>query len=166
MTNIPLWKSILIIAVALLGFIYAAPNVMSSETRESLQARFPSWLPVKAVNLGLDLRGGAHLLYEVDVDGVFRERSDLLVQDLRSELRQEKIAYKGIGAMPRGVRVSVTDAANAEKARGIVRKLDPNLDVSMNADGVTIEAIMNEVAIRQIDDQTISQSIEIVRRRI
>ncbi len=164
MTNISRWKAFFILVVTVLAFLYSAPNVVGPDARAWMEANLPSWLPNKSVNLGLDLRGGAHLLYEVDVDGVFKERADLMLQDLRTQLREEKIGYTRIGALPKGVRVEVKDQADVERARKIVGKLDYNLDVTVN--GLIIEAAMNEQGLVAIYDQTISQSIEIVRRRI
>ena len=164
MLSIPRWKIALILAVALMGVLYSLPNMAGPGAREWLQAHMPSWMPNKTVNLGLDLRGGAYLLYEVDVDGVFRERGELLVQDLRTQLREEKIGYTAIGSAAKGVRVTLRNEADAEQVRKILRKLDPNLDIQSN--GVSLEGVMNEKSLKGIYDQTISQSIEIVRRRI
>ena len=164
MLTIPRWKAVLILAVALMGILYSLPNMAGPELRTWLHANVPSWMPGKTVNLGLDLRGGAHLLYEVDVDGVFRERGDLMVQDLRTELREAKIGYSSIGSAAKGARVTLRNESDAEAVRKILRKLDPNLDIQTN--GATIEANMNEVSLKSVYDQTISQSIEIVRRRI
>src|SRR5262245_29615071 len=96
------WKAILIVCVAVLGILYALPNFIGHDARSWAQTHLPGWMPTKTVNLGLDLRGGAHLLYEVDVDGVFKERGDLLVQDLRNELREAKIGYSRIGSTSQG----------------------------------------------------------------
>ena len=52
------WKVILVSAIVLAGFIFAAPNLFPSSALQGL----PSWVPQKQVNLGLDLQGGAHLL--------------------------------------------------------------------------------------------------------
>lgn len=164
MLNIPRWKAVLILAVALFGILYSLPNVAGADVRNWMQANMPSWGPGKTVNLGLDLRGGAHLLYEVDVDGVFKERGDLLVQDLRTELREAKIGYSRIGSLAQGVRVTLNDAADVEATRKILRKLDPNLDIK--TDSAAVEGTMNDAALKNVFDQTISQSIEIVRRRI
>jgi preprotein translocase subunit SecD len=164
MTNISSWKIFLILAVAVSAFLYSLPNVAGPDTRAWMQTHLPSWMPSKSVNLGLDLRGGAHLLYEVDIDGVFKERADLMVQDLRTKLREDKIGYTRIGAIPKGVRVTVIDQADVEQARKIFNRLDGNLDIAM--DGLTIDATMNDAALVTVYDQTISQSIEIVRRRI
>ncbi|MGB4056744.1 MAG: protein translocase subunit SecD [Alphaproteobacteria bacterium] len=166
MLTMPRWKIITILSVALLGILYSMPNLAGPAARDWMHQNLPSWMPGRTVNLGLDLRGGAHLLYEVDVDGVFRERGDLMVQDLRAELRDAKIGYKRIGSVANGALVTLREAGDADAVRKIIRKLDPNIDVETASDGVTIEASMNEAGMKAIYDQTISQSIENVRRRV
>lgn len=166
MVNIAPWKMVLTILVCILGFAYASPNLISAESRAWAQENLPSWIPSKTINLGLDLRGGAHLLYEVDVDVVVRERADNMLQDMRKTLREDKIGYKRIGVIPNGIRITLRDTANGEDARRNLRRSNPNLDITTSDDGLTIEAILNEAGLREIHDQTISQSIEIVRRRI
>jgi preprotein translocase subunit SecD len=166
MVHIARWKVFLILAVCALGFLYSLPNVASPATRTWISANLPAWVPHKTINLGLDLRGGAHLLYEVDVDVVFKERADLLLQDLRGALRKEKIGYERIGVVPGGVRLKLKTAGDGEEARKIIRNSDSGLDITTDNDGMSIEATLGEAARKQIYDQTVSQSIEIVRRRI
>jgi preprotein translocase subunit SecD len=161
MIQIAPWKIVLILLTCVLGIVFALPNVLG-EARESL----PSWVPHKTVNLGLDLRGGAHLLYEIDVELTLKERADSILQDARKSLREDKIGYVSIGLAGNGVKVVLRDAADGEGARKILRRADQNLDVSTASDGVTITAVMNEAGIRHVYDQTIAQSIEIVRRRV
>ena len=48
---------------------------------------WPDWLPSGLVNLGLDLRGGAHLLAEVQVEDVYKDRIDGLWPEVRDALR-------------------------------------------------------------------------------
>jgi len=166
MVNISPWKIVLIIAVSVLGFLYALPNALSPSAQEWLAENVPSALPSKTVNLGLDLRGGAHLLYEVDVDVVFSERADMLLQDARTELRSERIGYRRIGTIPYGIRVTLRDAEKGEQARSILRRAYPDVTITTAEDNVTLEVVLNETARQEIYRQTISQSIEIVRRRI
>ena len=166
MIQIPRWKYILVIAISVLGFVYSAPNLLSADVQSRIQANWPSWMPTKTVNLGLDLRGGAHLLYEVDLGVVFSEREDMLVQDARSQLREEKIGYSRIGRLDKGMRVVLRDPADAEAARKILRNLGQNMLINSSEDGLTLEAMMSEAEIKTVTDQTISQSIEIVRRRV
>ena len=56
------WKIALILIVVIGGFVMTIPNFFSRETIDS----WPNWLPKKQLVLGLDLQGGAYLLYEVD----------------------------------------------------------------------------------------------------
>lgn len=165
MINIPKWKVALILLVCAWAFIYSAPNMMGKDTRAWLET-LPSWLPTRTVNLGLDLQGGSHLLLEVDVKHVTMERAESLVQAARPELRDAKIGYTRISAIPGGVRLNLREAGDAEAARKVLRKMDRELDIITSEDGKTIEAILTEAALKTIGDQTIDQSIEIVRRRV
>lgn len=164
MIHMPRWKKIVILTVCVLGFIYSAPNLLSKETRERLATEMPSWLPVKAVNLGLDLQGGSHLLLQVDLDKVIDEREDALVQMVRPELREQKIGYTRIVAIPQGVRITLREGEDVAKVRSVLRGIDDQLDILVS--GETLEAKLSDASIKKIKDQTVGQSIEIVRRRV
>ncbi len=166
MIVLPRWKIWMIVSVCLVGGLFALPNMVGEKGRETLGAISGGILPVKTVNLGLDLRGGAHLLYEIDVPLVLKERADSLLQEARKTLREEKIGYSAIGTIENGVRVVLREKADGETARKFLRRLDDALDIQTRADGVTLEGALSDAGIRQIYDQTISQSIEIVRRRV
>lgn len=166
MIRIAQWKKIVILAVSLLGFLYAAPNLLGEQTRSWVQSHLPSWAPGKTINLGLDLRGGAHLLYEVEVDVVFRDRAEMLLSDARTELRSNRIGYSRIGTIPYGVRVTLRDAGQAGEARQLLRAAYPDIDIVTSENGSVLEGTLSEAAREEIYGQTISQSIEIVRRRI
>lgn len=166
MVNIPTWKVILIIAVSLLGFLYSAPNLLSAQLLSRVQALLPSWAPTKTVNLGLDLRGGAHLLYEVDIETVYKDRADQLLQDVRKQLRETRIGYHRIGTLEYGVRIRLREEADGEAVRRILRQSNRNLEILTGEEGLMIEARFNQDGMQEIADQTLSQSIEIVRRRV
>src|SRR5215467_12236150 len=88
------WKVLSILIICLLGVILSVPNLFNAGTLEGL----PSWVPHKQISLGLDLRGGSHLLYEVDMNSVIRERLNAAVDSARTELRNAKIGYTGLSA--------------------------------------------------------------------
>src|SRR5215472_7755330 len=92
MIQTPLWKRILVLVICILGIIYAIPSFLSEKERQNL----PSWLPSHAVNLGLDLQGGSHLLLEVDLESAFKDRLNVLVEDTRRVLRQKKIHFTNL----------------------------------------------------------------------
>ena len=123
----------------------------------------PGWLPNKQISLGLDLQGGSHLLLEVEVDVVIRERLEALVDTVRSALRKERIRYRGLGIEGLAVAVAVTD--DGDKALGLVRGLDPDTAASLG-EGGRIRLALTEKAVRERRLSAVEQSIEIVRRRI
>ena len=166
MMHISRWNKILIILVCVLSFAYAAPNLLSKQTREHLEATMPGWLPVKSVNLGLDLQGGSHLLLQVELDKVISDRQEAFVQTVRPELRDQKIGYTRIAPVTQGLRITLRDANDVSKVKSILRKIDSDLDIVVANDGLTVEATLSETSVRKIKEQTLNQSIEIVRRRV
>ncbi len=165
MVHIARWKIILVLGVCALGLLYSLPNVLSAQMREKL----PSFIPSQTVNLGLDLQGGSHLLLQVELESVMKERAEGLVSSLRPELRTEKIGYKRLKAMASngvwGVRVTLREPKDVDAVRKVIRGIDRDLELSTQGSDA-IEAVFSDMAMKEIRDQTISQSIEIVRRRI
>jgi protein-export SecD/SecF family membrane protein len=155
------WKIVMILGICALGVLFAAPNFLSAKQAESL----PSWLPHKQLSLGLDLQGGSHLLLEVKVDSVLKERLEALVDTMRTALRKARISYGGLGIDGLGANVTIKDIASAEQARQLLKNLDSELNVELS-DGGQIRLEMTDKSIRDRRTAAIEQSIEIVRRRI
>jgi preprotein translocase subunit SecD len=155
------WKIILVAVVLALGFATAAPNFFAQKTLDTV----PSWLPAQKMSLGLDLQGGSHMLLEVDVGTVLRERLDSLVDSVRTELRKARIQYQGLGIEGNGITVTVRNPADAEKARDILRTLDGDTTTTL-AEGGRLSMVLKPEAIRARRLGAVEQSIEIVRRRI
>jgi len=89
MRNSP-WLVFTYTVIILLGILIALPNALPQSTL----ARLPSWLPHNQVSLGLDLRGGSHLVLEVDEADLTRERLQSLLQDARRVLREKNIQVR------------------------------------------------------------------------
>jgi len=155
----------MVMAVCLLAVLYSAPNMMGSKARAWMET-LPGWMPTKTVNLGLDLQGGSHLLLEVDVGTVIRQRSSDLVEAARPELRKEKVGYTRISSIEGGIRLQLTEGMDTAVVKKIMRDIDSDLEIIVSQDGRTVEGKYTEDAIQKIQDQTINQSIEIVRRRV
>lgn len=165
MVNIPTWKRVLIIGVVLLSILFSAPNLVPKEKHDEILGRLPSWLPHQTVNLGLDLQGGSHLLLQVDLNSVIKQRSDDVVASLRPALREQKTGYKRLSSLSEGgVVVTLRDAADAAAVRTALLKIDNSLSVTTTA--ATVEGRYNDQAIKKVKDEIINQSLEIVRRRI
>ncbi|MGB4102115.1 MAG: protein translocase subunit SecD [Alphaproteobacteria bacterium] len=163
MVNISRWKTIFILALCVMGILYAAPNLLAKSTQEWLQAHMPGILPHKTVSLGLDLRGGSHLLLEVKLDAVVQEHLNAMVDEVRTTLRKEKIAYTELGLRDKAVSFRVSNPEQLDAARNAVAT-DRQIDVK--TDGQLISLMMSPQLVRDRQGAAMEQSIGIVRRRI
>lgn len=158
------WKVRLIVAVCVLSILYASPNLMSRNAVTWLQEHMPSFVPSQTINLGLDLRGGSHLLLEVAVDTVIEEKTQTLLDQTRAELRTAKIGYTDLSIVKGSIHFKLTDPNQADKARDALREVDHDLEVSNS--GADFNAHLSDASIKDKKRSALSQSIEIVRRRI
>src|SRR5262249_50739219 len=155
------WKVLSILIICALGVILSAPNLFNAGALEGV----PTWLPHKQISLGLDLRGGSHLLLEVDMNQVLRERLNNVVDAARTELRNARIGYTGLTVQGNQVIIAVRDLERLDAVRGLPKKLDPELEAAVGADG-KVTLTFNERALLDRKRTILEQSIEIVRRRI
>ena len=193
MLQIDLWKRVLIWAFCALGLLFALPNGFYTRVEAYNDAQkaidlggvagqeaasWPSFLPSSLVNLGLDLRGGAHLLAEVQVDDVYKARMKAIWPELRDILREERATIGTIrlqdGPADRlTVKISEPDgmARAVERAGGLAKPIaslnavgSKDLVVSSQDDILTIQLSAAEKAAS--DERTLRQALEIIRRRI
>ena len=167
MVHFSRWKKILILSICFLGMLVALPNVLPSH----ILSKLPSFLPHKTVNLGLDLQGGSHLLLEVDLRNIEKERLDMLQDEVRSTFRRKKIDGKKVNIrklrkdqdhLVFNLRDEDRDFIKAVRKK--IRRIGDELDVSENDGVITIQYTTE--AKKQYIDHVIQQSLEIVRRRI
>jgi protein-export membrane protein SecD len=155
------WKVTLILAVLVLGCIFALPNLLPLRIVE----RIPPWLPHQRISLGLDLQGGSHLLLAADIDSVVRERLTTVVDAIRSELRKANIGYTELGIEGKSVKLKLRDPSAIETARPLLQSITEGMDLTIAADG-SVRASFTDAKINEIAQNAIQQSIEIVRRRV
>lgn len=161
MIHIPLWRTILTVAICLIGVLFVSPNFF---TREQLN-HFPSWFPKNQIVLGLDLQGGAHLLLEVDFDAAIKEQMHTLTDTVRTNFRKERIGYTGLAAKKDFVTLILRDPADLEKATSLIKQADREVEVTTTPEGkMTLH--LNDAALKERKKNALAQSIEIVRRRV
>lgn len=164
MVQMPTWKRVFIILAIVFSILYAAPNALNDKQKEWAATHLPSWMPHKGANLGLDLQGGSHILLQVELQSVIKQRAEDVLSTLRPALREKKIGYKRLTASETGVKVQLRDIADADAVRKAIAALDNTLLITVNED--VVDATYSDVAIKKIKDELLSQSTEIVRRRI
>lgn len=185
MFNIPRWRYISVIIVTILGLLFALPNALPQNMREN----YPSFLPNKTINLGLDLQGGSHLLFEVDKQEVFKQRLEIVADELTGALRgvrktgelgarKAPIAFSGRGVAPDGnsVKVTITNPAEVSEAIARINELGQPVDglsgqiattdLVINNNAGSLEIKLSEEAKLSLTRRAVSQSIEVIRRRI
>ena len=84
MLDFPRWKVWGIALLLALGVAFAVPSFFP----EKQVAGWPSWIPSARINLGLDLAGGSHLLYEAETSDIAKQRVEVMEETIRTELRR------------------------------------------------------------------------------
>jgi len=196
MLQIALWKRVLIWSVCALGLLLATPNAFyprveahndatasieagfSGNGLEEQAAMWPSYLPSSLVNLGLDLRGGAHLLAEVQVEDVYETRIKSLWPEVRNLLREERATVGTIRLQPSAtdvLKVKISRPEAIQDAVAAVRTLAQpvvsltgagSTDLQVSAEDDMVVVTLSEAERLATDERTVQQALEIIRRRI
>ena len=138
----------------------------------TLAPRTPAWLSaigLEPMSLGLDLRGGVHFLYQVDLDSALDQLMQTYVQDLRTRLREATIRNTGIEIVGGDtIQFGVLDPLRVNDAEQIIRVLDPLLIVDRTTvdgqPGFQVELAPTQVTERQ--NFAIQQNTITLRNRV
>lgn len=156
-----MFKKLAIVFVALFGVLLAVPTMSPK-----LAPYFPSW--IGPVSLGLDLKGGAQLLLEVDTTTMFQEKSVQLYDETRSALIDRNkgvIRFSNLRNNDGVVSLVVRDADQVSDAKGRLKAAFGNT-VEISSDGKTITLAYSEAQKEEMVKDALARSVEIVRRRI
>jgi len=239
MNRYPLWLNLLVLAVVLVGAVYAVPNIYDQdpaieiagtrlqevdasteakvkealeeagipfkaiETREDrLLVRFfksgdqlkandvlplalgdnisqamtlttdlPGWLralDAQPMSLGLDLRGGIHVLIDVDVDAAVTQAYERYTEDIRTLLRENKVRYVTVGRAASGLSVKFADAAARDRADSVVNAEFPNLELQTREEGGAffLDAALGQREQVEAKKFAVKQNITTLRNRV
>ncbi len=198
MTPTATWKRILILAICAWGLLAAMPNAFYSRVelhndavaaidkadgiatpeQQAAKALWPSWLPSSIMPLGLDLRGGAHLLARVEVSDVYKARMEALWPEARDALRDRRDQVGAVRRAPSPdgtLRVTISNPEAMPVALEAVRTLATPVislagaghnDIDIAADGADIVIQLSDAEKTATDDRTMQQSLEIIRNRV
>ena len=173
MLYFPRWKAALILLVVLAGFVATIPNFFSAET----VASWPSFLPKRQIVLGLDLRGGAHLLLEVNRESLVADRVKTLEGDIRQSMRDQRIGYRGLAARGQSVSFTLRDPADAPKALEALNTLTTPItsgifgqatlsEVELSESQGRITANLTDPGIEARMRSAVTQSVQVLDRRL
>ncbi len=139
---------------------------------------WPGWLPKKLVNLGLDLRGGAQVLVEVVLEDAYSETILGYWIDVRKILRSQRDSvgtFRRLDQHPGKLSIEFEDAEKAKLAQKLLTTQNYNvpdlsslrsdlIEVTTSEENLNIE--LSNIQKENIDKTAMSQSLEIIRRRV
>ncbi|MFB2549713.1 protein translocase subunit SecD [Ensifer soli] len=167
------WAVLAYVVVTLFGIIAALPNVL---TPAAMQTVGP-YLPFGPVTLGLDLKGGSHLVLEVDASGLKKARLNTLLEDARRTLRAEGVPATSARITADTVTVTVDDAAARDRILPKLQELAAptggtlgfgggQSDISVASSDQAITIALTEAGLADRTSKAVEQSLEIIRQRV
>ena len=189
MLKFPLWKILLILMPCLWGIYSFSPHFFYSQVEKYndlkksglVETQKPllepqlwyDWAPSDLVNLGLDLRGGAHVLVEVNLEDVYSERLQNFWPEIRKNLRAIRNEVgsfsQEVSALNDSLIITISKKEGIEKAISFLNKelsSKNNILEILRFEDNKIKVSFDEQEKRKIDNQTMDQSLEIIRRRV
>jgi preprotein translocase subunit SecD len=159
-----LWKIGLILGI-LLVFLFGIFGVPKSFSRQGLISALTDH-----IHLGLDLRGGTHLILQVQVNDAVSVTAQNAIEVLKDQLRSHKIDYTEITQPdpqnnPDRILLKGLPASSRTDLLGIVQDRLPEYDVNGSADN-TWTLSMKPQQLADLKNKAVSQAIETIRNRI
>jgi preprotein translocase subunit SecD len=137
----------------------------------NLLSNSPRWLTALRalpMYLGLDLRGGVHFLYQVDMKAALTKRLDALTGELRTLLRDKNVRHAGIERQGNLITIRFRDEPTRERARGAIGDALADLALAESAgDGeFRLNATIKPEAERRVQENALKQNITTFNNRV
>ncbi|VAX10658.1 Protein translocase subunit SecD [hydrothermal vent metagenome] len=137
----------------------------------TLSTDLPGWLRsvgAQPMNLGLDLRGGIHVLIDVDMEAAVKQAAETQAGDIRSLMRNEKLRYVTVSRGAASVSVKFRDAAVRDQAMQEISDEFRDLVVESRDAGGSffVDAKINKAAQDEVRKNALAQNITTLRNRV
>ncbi|WP_313399436.1 protein translocase subunit SecD [Stenotrophomonas sp.] len=134
----------------------------------NLASTVPDWLSNlggKPMVLGLDLVGGVHFALQVDQKAAVDKRFEAFTEDVRTTLRDNRIAYRSVERRGESdIVANLSNAADADKARAALAKAQPTFTYSVSGERISASVPATEMS--QIASGAIEQNLTTLRNRV
>jgi preprotein translocase subunit SecD len=146
-----------------LGGTYVVALTLAPRTPAFLRA-----VGLRPMSLGLDLRGGVHFLYEVDMEAAITQNLDRYQSDFRAMLRDERIRYASIDRQGKKVILVLRSQEDLDSVEDLIADSDADLLLRQIVSGerYELQVSMSEDQIRQRQDFAIQQNTVTLRNRV
>lgn len=170
------WGALATLFLSIASVVFALPNLIPISTYETL----PEWAQLPRMPLGLDLRGGTHLLYQIDTVQLKKDWLQSLQTDARRALSEEKVAHSGVVIAGNQVRVTLRDPEKMDVALARLKKLaqplsaslltgsgsGAGLDLAVAGENGVITIEPTQAGIQRRIENSVTRAIEVIRRRV
>lgn len=167
------WRVVIYALVLLTGLITAVPNLFTP----AQLASWPSFMPTRQLSLGLDLRGGSHLVLEIESAAMIEERLDVARKDVTDSLRDAGIQAQAIRRSDKAILITLEDQTDRNAAQQALSDLiERRVETPGNRsaeefvlskpDDRSLRLELTENGIRNRLEASAQQSLEIIRSRI
>jgi len=159
-----LWKSVFIVAVVLF-FLFGIFGIPSSLTGSGLATAVADH-----IHLGLDLKGGTHLILQVHVNDAVNVDAQNAIELLKQQFRSRKIDYTDISQpdpqnTPDQIVIKGVPPSSRNDLLNIVREHLPEYDVTGGAQD-TWKMSMKPANLAETKNRAVAQAIETIRKRV
>lgn len=160
------WKALLYGGLVVLACLYLVPTVVPEQKQPDFIKRHFQ----KRIQLGLDLQGGLHLVYEVHVDKAVSDKVDRIASEIEDRLLKNK-KVEGLTISREGrddiVAVFKTPTDQSKLDEEVLREFRRQLDlVSRDAATGTVRLRLDPDQIEEVRDSALRQGIETIRGRV
>lgn len=132
----------------------------------------PQWLKAlwaSPMKLGLDLRGGVHFLLEVDMAKALEQRQDSYINDIKTKLREKRLAYRAVTAEGQGFALKFETVEDRTKATDLLKGEFAEFVYTPRvaaADGVYLDVVFTQAKLKELADYAVNQNLTTIRNRI
>lgn len=159
------WRGLIVLIAIVVALVYLTPTIS-----KTLPTWWPNILPEEKIHLGLDLKGGMHLVLEVQAQRAVESHLERMVEDIKYSLRKAKIRYQAL-------RRSGSDRIGLSLIRGEDRKAVEEM-VANNFSELAVESglfsesdpklelILSHRAQQHIKRMAVDQAVETITNRI
>jgi len=142
----------------------------SSTVALTFAPRTPSWISsfgLKPMSLGLDLRGGVHFKFQVDLDAAIEQRLNQYIADINKALIDKRIR-RNIKKQGNAISIELSDSKDLSLARSLIREIDPLLEINTITTSLSpiLQVAMSQDQLKERRDFAIQQNILTMRNRV
>jgi len=159
------WRGFIVLLVIALALIYLTPSIS-----KTLPSWWPNILPEEKIHLGLDLKGGMHLVLEVQTQKAVESHLERMVEDIKYRLRKAKIRYQELKRSSSDrIGLTLIRGEDRKAAEEMVANNFPDFAVESGAFGeshLRLELVLSQQAQQHIKSMAVDQAVETITNRI